>query len=164
MNAAYLIQQTLAHIKRFEPSLDVSWHEESILSTRKIKRPAIMFCGAFKDGKRVQGHALEILNFRTVVTLPEEDSKTVAKIWEKSYTERELKEIDQQLEAMWQRGEELNVHQYMEERGLIPPSSQKGSYPPTPTGEPSIERVTWFQFRQSKDSNASYRHLPWFRE
>lgn len=165
MNAAYLIQETLAYIKRVEPSLDVSWHQESILSTPKIKRPAILGrCTCTIPEEELMQATLAALSFRTVVTLPEEDSKTLATILEKSYSKREIEEINQQLEAMWQRGEELDFHQYMEQRGVLPPSSQKGSYPPTPTGEPSVERVTWHEVRDSNDANTSYPPLPWFRE
>jgi hypothetical protein len=161
MNAAYLIQETLDYIKCVEPSLDVSWHQASILSTPKIRRPAILGRCAMSEGRPVRYTNpvdLEVLSFRTVVTLPEEDSKALAKILEESYTGMEIEEINQQLEAMWRRGEELNFRQYMEQRGVLPSSSQKCSYPPTPSGEPPVKRITHMDTRFSDDINT------WFRE
>jgi len=162
MNAAYLIQEILTDIKRVEPTLDISWHQESILSTPKIRRPAILSRCTIPEGKQGQEVTLEFFSFRTVVTLHEEDSKALAMILEKSYTEKE-EEINKQLEAMWRRGEELNFQQYMEQRGVLPPSSQKGSYPPTPTGEPSVKRPTRHEVVWGK-GDTSYPPLPWFRE
>jgi hypothetical protein len=164
MNAAYVIQEILAYMKRLEPSLDVSWHQQSILSAPKIIRPAILGPCTILEGERVQEASLEALNSRTVVTLPEGDSMPLAMILEKSYTEREEEEINKQLEAMWRRGEELNFCQYMEQRGVLRPRSRKGSYPPTPTGEPSVERLTLREVGALEDPNADYPPLPWFRE
>ena len=163
MNSAYLIHETVAHIKRFEPHLDVSWHEESILSTPKIKRPVMLCRCIVSRGRTHRIATVKELRFRTIVTLHEEQSKALATILE-MLTDTNIKELHQQLEAMWQRGEELDFYQYMEQRGMLPPSSQKGSYPPTPTGEPSVKRVTAWDIRKSGPINASYSPLPWFRE
>jgi len=170
MNASYLIQENLAYIKRVEPTLDVSWHQESILSTPKIRRSAILGRCAFPEGRPIIYPTLEDLedleaySFRTVATSHEEDSKALAKILEKSYTRMDREEINQQLEAIWRRGKEVNFRQYIEQRGVLAPSNQKGNYPPTPTGEPPVKRVTLFEARILKDLNAPYPPLPWFRE
>jgi hypothetical protein len=167
MNAAYLIQEILTYIKRVEPSLDVSWHQESILLTPKIRRPAIL--GRLTSPKvRPMQEILEATTFRTVVMLPEEDSKALATILENSYGPREMKEINEineELEAMGQRGEELYFQEYMEQRGVLPPRRYKGSYPPTPTGEPPVWRVSWYETPKFfRDINVIYPPLPWFRE
>ncbi len=96
--------------------------------------------------------------------LPEGISKAPEMAFEKSYAPSEVRKLNEELEAMWQRGEELSLHQYMEQGGVLPPISQKGSYPPTPTGEPPVKRPTLLEARESKDSNAGFPPLPWFRE